>query len=224
MGHSIDRLQNELLNLIESTLVISESQDSTKLDDEELISINAPGLVHLDLLTNIDYLSSCAEDVWYRDANLAGTITERIAGKTNFSHFSLQTSMNNSEDLINYLEDYCNNFYSAQKDILSSGNYSPPLEFDKMKRAISSFKGSIGISDHREFEPDTLVTARVVNVFDYGLICELDGTSQVGLLHVSEMDGGDSEYDVGDELSLTVCEYQTKHHKYRLRMNKSEEE
>ena len=225
LGHAIDRLQNELLNLIESTLVISESQDSTKLNEEELISINAPGLVHLDLLTNIDYLSSCAEDVWYRDANLADTITQRIAGKTNFSHFSLQTSMSNSENLISYLEDYCNNFYSVQKDILSSGNYSPPLEFDKMKRAISNFKASIGISDHREFEPESLVTAKVVNVFDYGLICELDGTSQVGLLHVSEMnEEEDSKYDVGDELTLVVCEYQAKHHKYRLRMKKAEEE
>lgn len=220
LGHSIDRLKNEILNLIESTLIISESQDSTKIDDEELISINAPGLVHLDLLNNIDYLSSCAEDVWYRDQTLAEKVTQRIAGKTNYSHFSLQTSIYNSEDLLTYLEVYCNNFYSVQQDLLSSGIYTPPLEFERMKRSIYNFKSSIGISDQRNFESGTEVEAKVVNVFDYGLICELNGSSQVGLLHVSEIDEDDLKFDIGDKITVIVVEYQTKHHKYKLKMKK----
>ena len=106
LGHSLERLEAELKTLIKNSLIISESQDSSIVDNEELVSIHAPGLVHLDLLDNIDYLSACAEDIWFKTATVADAIAERISGNSDFSHLSLENSLFTSTDMINYLESY----------------------------------------------------------------------------------------------------------------------
>lgn len=219
LGHSLDRLDSELRTLIKHSLIISESQDSSSIEMDELVSINAPGLIHLNLLDNIDYLSACAEDVWYKKDSIAKSIGERISGNSDFSHLSIQNSLFNTTDLVDYLENYSKEYYTVQKEVLSNENYKPPLELEKIRSNIEQFKNSIGISDYMEFEEGSVVIAKIVNIFDYGLICELDGTQQVGLVHISNIDNEISDYDIGDNLDVKILSYQIKHRKYRLKIN-----
>ena len=217
-GHSSDRVIEDIKNLIKSTLIISESQDSNNLDIEELISIHTPGIMHLELLSNIDYLASCSEDVWYRKENVANSVVQRISGKSNYSHYSLQTTISNSLELLTYLEEYSNLFYSHQKQILSSQVYELPLKFKDQKQKIEQFKNSLEINEFKEIEKNSKVKGKVVNSFDYGLICELDGSQQVGLLHISQYDEDELNVDVGDEFDVIVIEYQSNHSKYKLKL------
>ncbi|MBL4561515.1 MAG: hypothetical protein JKX79_11095 [Labilibaculum sp.] len=218
LGHSIDRLNSEIKTLIKTSLIISESQDINIIKFDELISINSPGLIHLDLLDNIDYISACAEDIWYKKDTVSSAIAERLAGKSEFPHLSLQNSLLNSTNLIDYLESYSEDYYSVQKDILSDENFSSPLNYKKIKNNIEQFKNSIGIKDFREYKAGIVVVGRIVNIFDYGLICELDGTTQVGLLHVSEFGDDSTKYDIGDLIDVVIGVYQPKHKKYKLRL------
>lgn len=220
LGHSYDRLDSELKTLIKHSLLISESQDSTNIDMAELISINATGLTHLDLLNNIDYLSACAEDVWYKREQTAITIAERISGNSNFSHLSLHNSLLNTEDLIDYLELYNGEFFSIQKDLLSEDNYNFPIQFEQIRKNIAGFRDTIAINYSREFENGEIVNSIIVNIFDYGLICELDDTNQVGLLHVSKLTKEPWEYDIGDSLKVEIDHFQVQHKKYRLKIPK----
>jgi len=219
LGHSIDRLYDELKTLITNSLIISESQDSNKLENNELISINSPGLVHLNLLDNVDYLSACSEDVWYKKEEIANNISTRISGNFKFSHLSLETILYNSSDLLEYLEAYSNEYYSVQQGILSKDNYNVPLDFKKIKRNVEQFKNSIGLSEYKEFEKGSIVKGKIVNILDYGLFCELDKTSQVGFLHCSEYNDEHHVFDIGDEIEVIIGIFQQKHNKYELRLN-----
>ena len=220
LGHSIKRLEEEIKYLIKSTLIISESQNENNIDFEELISINPPGIVHLEMLSNLDYLSSCAEDFWFREENIANKISDRIAGKSCYSHFSLNTTILNSEDFIQYLEKYSDYFFSVQKKIISSENYNFPINFDKINDSIERFKKSIGASNLVDFEINSVVQAKIVNIFDSGLICELDESSQTGFLPLSEFeDNALSSYDISDEIQVVIIEYNAKHKKYTLSLN-----
>lgn len=218
LGHSLQRLDAELKTLVKTSLIITESQDANKIEIDELISIDVPGLTHLNLLENIDYLSACAEDVWYRKETIAKEIAERISGNAGYSHLSLQNSLFNTTDLISYLEEYSNEYYSQQRDVIVGESYSLPNQIERIKENIQKFKSSIGISEFREFEEGSIVNASVVNIFDYGLICELDGSHQIGLLHISEMEKETSEYDIGDTFEVEIVCYQTRHKKYKLRL------
>ena len=219
LGHSIDRLYEELKTLIKSSLIISESQDSNKLENNELISINSPGLVHLDLLDNIDYLSSCSEDVWYKKDEIAKNISERISGNSNFSHLSLQTSLHNSSALLGYLEAYSNEYYSVQQEILSKDNYNEPLDFKNIIKNVERFRNSIGMSEYKEFERGSIVKGKIVKILYSGLLCELDNTSQVGFLHCNQFKDEHKVFDIGDTIEVIIDIFQAKHNKYNLKLN-----
>ena len=219
LGHSVERLKSEILNLLKSTLIISESQDTTVIHEDELISINTPGVVHLELITSVDYLSSCSEDVWYRKEATAIEISKRISGKTRFSHYSLQTSIANSESLIEYLEKYNEDFFLPQKDFIDKSTFQESVDFKSVKKTIASFKTSVGFREPVIFETNKLLKAKIVNIFDYGLICELENTKQVGLLHVSELATSDiGNYEHNQILDVEIIEFQQEHKKYKLKL------
>jgi GTPase SAR1 family protein len=216
LGHSLDRLNNELKTLIRNGLIISESQDINILEYNELISINSTGIIHLELLDNIDYLSSCSEDIWYNQESTANKIAERISGNSNYSHFSLQTTLYNSSDLLNYLKLYSDNYYSIQKELLKEANYNPPLDFDKLKGNVDKFKSSIGLSDFKEIECGTVVNSKIINILDYGIFCELIESSQIGLINTRQIEVLD--LDIGDEIEVIVGKFRSKHNKYDLKI------
>jgi energy-coupling factor transporter ATP-binding protein EcfA2 len=60
-GHDERRLTIEILSLIKSGCILSESQDLSQFRTGDLISISPSGHVHLELISNLDYLSSCSE-------------------------------------------------------------------------------------------------------------------------------------------------------------------
>jgi len=214
LGHALDRLNNELKILIKNSLIISESQNINNLELDELISINSTGLIHLELLDNIDYLSSCSEDVWYNKEITANAIANRISGNSNYSHFSLQTNLNNSSDLISYLKSYSDDFYSVQELLLSKENYKLPLDFAKINGNISKFKSSIGISDFKEIELDSIINATILNILDYGIFCELNEPNQIGLIQTRNIEK--NNLDIGDPILVKVGKFQTKYNKYDL--------
>jgi hypothetical protein len=104
-GHSEERIRSEILKLLQSGCVITESQIIDSIEDNELICITPTGHVHLDLLCNIDYLASCAEDVWYMNQQTAERIADRMSGKIGIP-LSPKTTYENAADLVKYLNEY----------------------------------------------------------------------------------------------------------------------
>jgi energy-coupling factor transporter ATP-binding protein EcfA2 len=216
IGHSEFRIIEELKTMVRESLVITESQDEKNVNIEELICIDIPGIVHLNLLNNLDYLSSCAEDMYYNDLDLVESITKRIAGLSDYSHFSLQTTLANAESLLNYLESIDTIQFKYYKEYIDGDGREEIVDFKKLKQNIEDFKVKIKFNDHKELEFNSKIKGIVVNAAEYGLICEIDGTTQTGLLHVSNMSKEPDEYDIGDELDLIVKKYKPKYSKYDL--------
>jgi len=217
LGHSEFRIIEEMKVLIRESLVITESQDDKEVDIEELICIDIPGIVHLNLLSNIDYLSSCSEDVYYNDEELVTSIAHRIAGLADFSHFSLSTTLANAESLLAYLGAINNLQFQFNGKFIDDGVFNELLEFEKLNQSIKDFKIRNHIDHHKEIPFNTRVKGRIVNIAEYGLIFELDDTSLTGLLHVSNMSKQPDEFAIGDELELIVKDYRQKYSKYDLR-------
>jgi len=214
LGHSESRILEELKFLIKNSLVMSESQEVQHIELSELISINTPGVVHLNLLTNVDYLSSCAEDVWFNVEETATKIANRISGKSRFAHFSLQTAFSNSNDLLDYLEKIGLNYFSVQSKIISDRKYKLPLDFNGIKDTIELFGNSAGIKKYKELEIGINIKARVVNIFAYGLICELENTSQTGFVSVRSLSTDPLNFDINQELFVKILNFNQKHNKY----------
>jgi hypothetical protein len=217
-GHSYNRINNQLLFLLKESLIISESQDINELKLDELISINPPGVVHYELLKNIDYIAACSENVWYKTVEIAESISQNMSGQGRFTHLSIQNNLENSESLINYLNDYYDNHFKVHTEYLSDENNNSPFDFDLLKRDIESFKTKIIGNPNIELKSGSIHNGKIISIKDYGLICEIDNCDQVGLIHVSLLpEDFDEMYKLGDTAEFEIIEYKRQHNKYNLK-------
>lgn len=217
-GHSSDKVNTQLLYLLKESLVISESQDLEELKPDELISINPPGVVHYELLKNIDYLAACSENIWYKSAPKAELIARNMSGQGAFSHLSIQNNLENSEVLIDYLNEYYDNHFKFHAEYLSDENDSSPCDFQLLKSDIKTFKIKLIGNTNVELESGTIHNGKIVNIKAYGIICEIDNCDQVGLVHVSNLpEEFDELYNLGDIVEFEIVQYKRQHNKYNIK-------
>lgn len=71
-------LDREITYLLKGHCMVSETYKTEGLDDCELIRLAPAGMVHLDLLTNIDYLAAVAEDTYFDNQEIAQSIADTL--------------------------------------------------------------------------------------------------------------------------------------------------
>lgn len=220
LGHNVENILSELRVMAKNSMIITESQNDEVIEIDELISINSTGYIHLELLTSIDYLSSCAEDVWFSKATVATQIAKRINNSDVFPHFSLHTTTENSKDLIDYLEEYSMNF-NITKEFLSEENFKPPLDFKLMRSRLKNFGEQSQIEVANELVKNEIVNAKIVKILVSGLICDIVGTNHQGLIHISDINNknfyDDESYFLGQTFSVEIKGYKEEFKRYNIR-------
>jgi hypothetical protein len=218
-GHSTERVSAQLLFLLKNSLIISESQDEENLNPDELISINPPGVIHYELLRNIDYLSACSENVWYKAVEVAESISKDMSGQGEFTHLSIQNNSKHSELLVEYLEAYYKNHFEFHNSYLSEEEDSAPCDFHQLNSDIESFNQKLVLNPNIELPSGSVHNGKVVNIKNYGIICEIENCDQVGLIHISNLtEDFDEIYSIGDDIQVEIILYKRKHNKYNLKI------
>lgn len=220
LGHNTDNITSELKVMAKNSMIITESQNDDLIELDELISINSPGYIHLELLTSIDYLSSCSEDVWYSKETVATKIANRINNNDTYPHFSFYTTTENSKDLIDYLEEY-SKIFNTSSQFLAENQFKPPLDFTLMRSKLKTFGEQAQIEVTYELEKNSIVNAQIVKILEIGLICNIVGTEYQGLIYISDIENKsfyeDETYNVGQTFSVEIKGYKEEHHRYNIR-------
>lgn len=186
-GHEESRIKIEIIELIKARCILTESE-TEEVKDDDLISIAPAGHVHLELLGNLDYLSSTSEDVWYRDNTAAEKIARRLSYKGGSVHLSKDANIENAKDLIGYVEAYLETFLAKPELYIKSKGIEKLVDLDQSKNAIKYLQIS---SRHptkeflkAEYPDGSLVDVQVVAVKDYGVFVEF-GIHAIGFIHGS---------------------------------------
>jgi hypothetical protein len=221
LGYETERLKEELRSLMRSELIISETQNSEIIDEGELISINTPGIIHLKLLSDVDYLGSCAEDVWYNQDSIASKIASRMAGKDTYSHLSRHSTLENGDALIRYLEGYHKKYYQASENFIADGKFFLPLNFESTLALIASKISNAKTHEEKRYGIGEFTKGKIVNIYPYAVICELPESSKPGYLHKDNIGIKDfyieSSFMLGQEINVEITNYSKRHKKYGLR-------
>jgi hypothetical protein len=99
IGHAVERIRAEAKYLLEAGCITAEHQRTDTLGDADLVTLAAPGAVHLEMIDSVYYLAACAEDTWSSDQAFVSRVCDRI-GKTRLAHLSEATVLEN----VGYLE------------------------------------------------------------------------------------------------------------------------
>lgn len=202
-GLSPDVLDREFNYLLASQCVIAEHLRLSSVDDEDLVRIGPAGFVHLDLVSNINYLAAIAEDTFFPDRIQAEKIAERIQSQQ--SHLRLETILANAQDLVEYLEGLRSglqppNGSFMQIDLLDSvaGLTEAADAIIRVKRSHSSDPWFDAIT---RLPRGSVHTATVQNAVAYGYFIEFDD-GLIGLVHISN--SNDIQAEAGDRVSVEI--------------------
>lgn len=100
-GITESMIDREITYLLKGHCLISESYKTEGLDDADLIRLAPAGMVHLDLLTNIDYLAAVAEDTYFEKNHSAQTIADSL--KRADRQLKREDTINNASILVDFL-------------------------------------------------------------------------------------------------------------------------
>lgn len=224
-GFSKERVIFELGELHKAGCVSSESQDA-ELDIDDLISLAPAGLVHLDLLRNVNYLSIVAEDTLFADKFSARKIANNLTGKGLFKVDSRQSTISNSKLLVDYLSDYSKNHFIGDSKIITTdvgedlvGIGSVAEYVSKIADNDETFKQLTQIQD--EYPVGEQIEGLVVSVQNYGFFVEF-GLHGRGIVHSSQFNGLNSNpvdpIEAGDWVIIEILSYRVDHRRFDLKL------
>lgn len=214
-----------ITELIKSRCIYAELKDGNKTDlsGEDLIKIAPTGHAHLDLLSNLDYISACSEDVWYKSRSTALRIADRLTSQTQ-KHLSLWASIMNATDLLEYLTYYYKNDLPAPENYLKDVNVSPTIQIEEFGKTIKSFREKFNFVSTVELQKlypaGKTVRGTIVSKKHRGYFVEID-SNVVGLIPSIEIRKLPSEvqeqFEIGSSVDVEICEFNETHRKFELK-------
>jgi len=151
IGHREERILNELIFLLRERCLISEAQIEETLADTDvesirsnikennLIKIAPAGIIHLELLLNLSYIATCAEDVWFEDQKTAHNISEKLTGVNGVGQFSISTVLHNASNLIDYLIRYYDTYFPKNEEFIEN-DLSYAIDLQRIKTMVEDNK------------------------------------------------------------------------------------
>lgn len=216
-GHDRNRIIEEIGILSKAACVFTESPDGEILE-EDLISIAPSGFIHLELLKNIDYLASVAEDTYFKNPEIAQKIANNMIGKTQ-PHMSKQATLDNAIELVQYMN-INKDLYMFKPELFLSDNIERLDMLQEITDYIEDVKQKhIG---HYDFSNNLLIEypigsiheGIVVSIQTYGIFVEFGLKGSI-IIHKSNVKNYDiSELEIGDLIEFKILEYGSEHKRF----------
>lgn len=217
-GHDENRIINELKVLLKLNLIENETLNSDEFNISDLITITSIGIANLKIARNVDYLAAISEDMWYKDTNLATKISENLAGNGNFVHLSIQSISDHARSVVNYLENYFNRYLEPLQNSIGNEEFFP-VDFIQLQDDLDQFDKNIKTDNVPNLDKSLVYEASILNIQNYGMICEIIDTPFHGLLHSSELPKNFNEkYNLGMVLKVKIKKFFYEHNKYNLKL------
>jgi hypothetical protein len=223
LGHPVNNIKDEISQLIVADCINSESQ-SSDISSDDLISISPSGFIHLDLLRNINYLSTVAEDTFFRENQPAKEIADNIIGRGRFHSDSRQTAISNSKILIDYMQSYHTNYFLGAAKVIENTNNNELVELPRIAEYVSQTANNDKAFNQlhhleQQYPPGSQIEAQITSIQPYGLFVEF-GLNGNGLIHKSNfnkprLDPLDSCED-GDWVIVEIIKFNSDHKRFEL--------
>lgn len=224
IGHDAEVINRELNYLVKRGLIISESL-MNKIEKNDLVKISVPGMLHLNLLKNVTYLSACAEDLLFKNTAVMTTISRRIATSSYLSKLSMALT---AGEMIQYLDGYRNEFCSHPESYILNGEQISIYDLSDCKDAINKWiEDDHNVKDWvdkiKTYQPGLFVVIEVMKKSSGALICRfVENTNIKGFL--SALDARyQLDYSVfqvineNDRLNCEILEYDYEHRSFQLK-------
>ncbi|WP_294205345.1 type I restriction endonuclease [uncultured Chryseobacterium sp.] len=208
----------ELKFLIRQKLIISETQDVNNIDNDDLISITTSGRIHLEMIYNVDYISSCSEDSWFNNNDISLKIRSNMLSRNQYAHLSRLNTLENAEEFSIYLSNYFDQYFKKYSDIFNT-RYSKPIDYQRIADLIDNSKFKEQTNGNLLLENGSIKIGTINNIETYGLFINLPDSKYVGFIESYKLKGYNKlNFDIGEKISVQIIKFNTSHNKYELEL------
>lgn len=204
MGLTDEIIDRELRVLLRAGCVTSENF-RTDVADEDLIKLAPSGYVHRGLASDLNYLGSIAEDMWFRDETISNDIAERIGDPA--LHFRESTVLCNARDMASYLKEEFERKITSADTYLSKNVFNPSKSINGALRIALETSARTRAEDpwlaaRDVYRPQSRVVGRAIGRVKGGLLIELE-PNVVGFLEDRWISGDPVQY-LGKDVEVVV--------------------
>lgn len=170
-------LDRELIYLLKARCLISESFKCEGLDDSDLVRLAPAGMVHLDLLGNVDYLAALAEDTYFYDQAVAESVAQTL--RRTDRQLDRKDTIKNASILLDFLSSERQRRISQIESVTSDTSFAGLTDladsFDAIqKRRVETFGRQWAAVDSR-YPVGSTHKGTIVNPhLSHGLFVELE--------------------------------------------------
>ena len=184
-------IRREVEYLAKAHCIVTEDFRIEGMSDEDLLCLAPAGFVHLEILSNVNYLAAVAEDTWFYTEEEAKRVAERI--KSLEQQYALDVVIANARDVLKFLSDERLSRISSTSVIVEHALFEELTSLADVTESIDAFERSLTsppwASIRVRFPQNTKVTGTVVNSKDFGVFVELE-PGITGLVHSSRLPNG----------------------------------
>lgn len=207
-GFGRDAVIDAITSLARWHCVLSEDFKVDHLTDATLVKISPAGIVHLELLSDVNYWAAVAEDIYFDDHGLA----ERIAGRMSdvASHYNLVTGWQNATEAHEYLERIRLEAVQSAA-FVDTNEFADLVDLSGAKAGILEAAVQLGMHEWSTAKTDypagSTVECKVARIQPYGFFVDFN-RSVSGLVHINQLPRGVpiSAFKVGDRVKVRVVE------------------
>ena len=221
LGFSSFRICSEVQSLVEADCIDSESRGAI-VESSDLITIAPAGYVHLDLIQDVNYLSTVAEDVLFDSKEAAKAVADNMVGRGLFPVDSRQAALSSATKLLSFLERSRNAYLLGDAKVVADlkENYSEILSaaVDKVGRLIDNdlgYKSYEGLLS--QYPPGSDEVGQVSSVQHYGFFVDF-GSRGHGLVHKSRFNGLGGDIEPGDWVVVRIIKYERDRRRFDLEL------
>ncbi|MET4862083.1 type I restriction endonuclease [Morganella morganii] len=208
-GISEDVIFREVNYLIKGFCLESERFTTDIVDENDLLKITSTGFVHLDMVSNINYLAAISEDTHYSSDSIAKEIAGTMGEKE--SLYDKKIVAKNAKIIMDYLSEWQGKHDSLTNNLLSDNEFSILSDFNNAKECVHRFNESLKDPLWTEFESNHQIgepiDGIIKNVHDrYGIFVELSSQGDItGLIYKSKCpDDYTRKYKKNDAISVMI--------------------
>ncbi|HEY8327852.1 MAG TPA: type I restriction endonuclease [Rhodanobacter sp.] len=202
-GLNPDTVDREIDYLLSAQCIIAEHLRTDNVVDDDLVRLGPAGYVHLDLVSNVNYLAAIAEDTFFDDRMQAERVVGRI--KAVGSHLHLKTAVENASEIIDYLDAVMARSNQPHGSIMRDNLLSELTGFasarEALERVVKTQASDPWFRADKDLPRGSLHNVIVVNKTQHGHFVEFD-SGLVGLVHKSHENGVTAL--PGDRVSVEV--------------------
>lgn len=198
-----DILDREFNYLLTAQCIIAEHLRMDSVDDDDLIRLGPAGFVHLDLVGNVNYLATVAEDTNFPDRSVAEQVMQRIRDPN--KHHVISSTLHNAEDLLIHLNNMKKSLFPPNGSFMGDNLIEILTDLtdatDAIIRVNKSQAGDPWFDADLRLTRGSLHKVTVKNVVEYGSFVEFeDGIN--GLVHKKNYNG--FLPNIGDRLQIKI--------------------